>query len=182
LVLGIVALSGGFGGAAPKAAAAPPSAAPSPTAPPFQTTSYTDARKFTLNVPAGWTKAASSSFVDFTDPQDSGRRMRVNVEAAGGTNTDFMAAVARTQQNDSTRCAVPFNKIAIRDDVTLAGRSAAELEYTCGSGGDMRHIIWRATVVNKQAYEFYLSVPDSEFDASKVIYDEAVRSYTLNLG
>ncbi len=180
LVLGIVALSGGFGGSASRVAAAPPSTAPSPTGPSFQTTAYQDSRHFSLNVPAGWTRAGNS-FVDFTDPQDSGRRMRVNVEAAGGTNADFMAAVERTQQNDANRCARPFNQVALRQDVQLAGRPAAELEYQCGEGADLRHIIWRATVVNKQAYEFYLSVPDSEFAASKPIYDEAVRTYTLNL-
>jgi eukaryotic-like serine/threonine-protein kinase len=180
LVLGIVALSGGFGGSASKVTTAPPSTAPSPTAPSFPTTAYQDSRHFSLNVPAGWTKAGST-FVDFTDPQDPGRRMRLNVEPAGGTNADFMAAVERQQQNDANRCATPFQQKALRQDVTLAGRPAAELEYTCGEGADLRHIIWRATVVNKQAYEFYLSVPDSEFDASKAIYDEAVRSYALNI-
>jgi hypothetical protein len=180
LVLGIVALSDGFGGSAPEASAAPPTASPSTTGPGFEVTTYSDARKFSLNVPAGWTKAGNS-YVDFTDPQDSGRRMRVNVESAGGSNGDFMAAVARTQANDSNRCATPFNQIAVRDNVMLAGHPAAELEYTCGSGADLRHIIWRATVVNKQAYEFYLSVPDSEFAASKAIYDEAASSYALNL-
>jgi eukaryotic-like serine/threonine-protein kinase len=65
--------------------------------------------------------------------------------------------------------------------VTLAGRSAIELEYTCGTGTDMRHGIWRATVIGGHAYEFYLSVEDAKFADSKPIYDEAVKTYQLNL-
>jgi eukaryotic-like serine/threonine-protein kinase len=181
VVLAAVALSGGFGSGSARATA-PPSTAPSATAPPFPVQSYQDPRKFTLHIPAGWTQSGTS-YIDFTDPKDSGRRMRINVEPAGGTNADFLGAVERQQQSDARRCATPYNRVGLRlsDDVALGGHPAGELEYTCGSGADLRHIIWRATVVNKQAYEFYLSVPDSEFAASKAIYDEAVRSYTLNL-
>jgi hypothetical protein len=71
--------------------------------------------------------------------------------------------------------------VDLRTTVTLGGKPAAELEYECGSGDTMRHGIWIATVVDKKAYEFFLTVPDNEFDASKVIYDEAVRSYQLTL-
>jgi hypothetical protein len=179
LVLGIVALSGGFGGGASQASS-PPTSSPSPTGPSIPTQPYQDKRQFSLNVPAGWTQAGNS-YVDFTDPKDPGRRMRVNVEPAGNTSEAFMEAVERTQKSDPNRCATPYSRISLTDSVTLAGHPAAELQYNCGSGTDMRHIIWRATVINKQAYEFYLSVPESEFEASKPIYDEAVRSYMLNL-
>jgi hypothetical protein len=179
LVLGIVALSGGFGGGMKQAGGAP-STAPSSTGPSFPVQPYQDKRQFSLNVPAGWTQAGSS-YVDFTDPKDSGRRMRVNVEPAGSTSEAFMEAVERTQKSDPNRCAAPYNRVSLTDGVTLAGHPAAELQYNCGSGAEMRHIIWRATVINKQAYEFYLSVPESEFAASKAIYDEAAKSYTLNL-
>lgn len=180
LVLGIVALSGGFGGGS-KAASSPPTASPSPTGPGFQTQLFQDSKgRFTLNVPAGWTQNGNS-YVDFTDPKDPGRRMRVNVENAGGTNDDFMLAVESQQKKYPDRCAAPYNRLSLNDGVTLAGHPAAELQYNCGSGADLRHIVWRATVINRQAYEFYLSVPESEFAASKPIYDEAAKSYTLNL-
>ena len=179
LVLGVVALSGGFGGGAKQAGGAP-SAAPSPTVASIPVQLYQDKRQFSLNVPAGWTQAGNS-YVDFTDPKDPGRRMRVNVEPAGSTSEAFMEAVERTQKSDPNRCAAPYNRVSLTDGVTLAGHPAAELQYNCGSGADMRHIIWRATVINRQAYEFYLSVPESQFADSKPIYDAAVRSYTLNL-
>jgi len=139
-----------------------------------------DDRGFSLDVPADWTKTGSAkSYYDFTDPQDSGRRMRVNVEAAGSTPKAFMQVVANILSKDGRKCPTPYATVALHSDVTLAGRPAAELEYTCGSGSDMRHGIWRATVVGGKAYEFFLSVEDSRFAESKVIYDHAVESYRL---
>jgi hypothetical protein len=45
----------------------------------------------------------------------------------------------------------------------------------------MRHGIWGAVIVDGKAYHFYLTVPDAQFAASKVIFDEMVRSFQLNL-
>ena len=155
---------------------------PSPPPPPFPVQVVSDDRGFSLDVPADWTKAGSAkSYYDFTDPQDSGRRLRVNVEAAGSTPKAFMQVVANILSKDGRKCPTPYATVALHTDVTLARRPAAELEYTCGSGSDMRHGIWRATVVGGKAYEFFLSVEDSRFAESKVIYDHAVSSYKLNL-
>jgi hypothetical protein len=179
VVLGIVGLAGGFGGGSTPTAA-PPTVKASPAGPSFPVTAYQDPRGFSLDVPAGWKKTGSTYF-DFTDPQDSLRRLRVNVEAAGSSNTDYMAAVERAL-GDTSRCAAPYQRVALNGNVTLGGQPAAELEYTCGTGADERHGIWRATVISKKAYEFYLSVEDSKFAASKQIYDEAVQTYQLHLG
>ena len=92
-----------------------------------------------------------------------------------------MQVVASILARSPGKCPAPYATAALRTDVTLAGRPAAELEYTCGTGADMRHGLWRATVVSGKAYEFYLSVEDSRFAESKVIYDHAVGSYKLNL-
>ena len=178
LLVGALAATGVFSGDSSKPVAQP-SSLPSPTAPPFPAKTFTDDRGFTVQVPAAWNKSGSS-YVDFTDPQDSGRRMRINVEPAGSTAAAFIKVVANILGNDTRKCAAPYNQIAMRDDVTLAGQPAAELEYTCGSGADMRHGIWRATIQGGKAYEFYLSVEASRFDESKVIYDYAVSSYRLN--
>lgn len=181
LVLAIVWLAGGSGDASTPTAdgsSPTPSASAGPT---FPVREYHDARGFSLSLPADWTqKGKSPSYVDFVDPDDEGRYLRVNVEPAGGSNADFMAAVARSLDNPD-HCPSPFEQVALRDDVTLGGQPAIEMEYTCGTGGDARHGIWRATVIDKHAYEFYLTVPDREFDASKPIYEEAVRTYRLNL-
>jgi eukaryotic-like serine/threonine-protein kinase len=155
-----------------------PSAAPSET-PPFPVQVYEDRRGMTLNLPADWKKSASSTYVDFTAPQDSGERLRVNVEPAGGTAQQFLTAAERNLKNPS-RCTAPYHRVALTD-ATLAGQPAAELEYTCGSGDTARHGIWIATVIDKKAYEFYLSTEESTFAATRQVFDEAVRSYRLNL-
>ena len=64
-------------------------------------------------------------------------------------------------------------------DTTLDGHTAAQLEYTCGSEGSGRHGIWAATTIGGKAYEFFLTVPDADFTASKPIYDEMVSSVKL---
>ncbi|WP_345628900.1 serine/threonine-protein kinase [Rugosimonospora acidiphila] len=179
LVIAIIGLAGGFGGGS-STPAARASAAASPSGPGLPVVKYSDPRGFSLNVPADW-KQTGSSYFDFTDPKDPLRRLRVNVETAGNSNADYMKAVGRALDNPKV-CTAPYKQVALNDDVTLSGHPAAELEYTCGTGPDARHGIWRATVIDKKAYEFYLSVEDSRFAASKPIYDEAVESYKLNLG
>ena len=55
------------------------------------------------------TKAGSAkSYYDFTDPQDSGRRLRVNVEAAGSTPKAFMQVVANILSKDGRKCPTPY--------------------------------------------------------------------------
>ncbi len=53
----------------------------------------------------------------------------------------------------------------------LAGQPGGQLEYTCGTGPTMRHGISQVVIVNKTAFYFYLTVPDSQFAASKVIFE-----------
>jgi len=162
----------------------PPSASASSDKPLIaDATLYTDKNnRFTLNVPATWLpqKPPTTAYVDFTDPVDKGRRLRVNVENAGSTAADFLQVAESNLKKNTGTCAAPYNPVALRDTgITLDGRPAAELEYTCGSGDNMRHGIWRATVVGGKAYEFYLTAPADLFDKTKVVYDEAVRSYQL---
>jgi eukaryotic-like serine/threonine-protein kinase len=178
LLLAALGIGGAFGGGGNPSAT--PSTVPSSVPPPFPVQTLTDERGFSLDLPADWTRSGSSrSYYDFTDPQDSGRRMRVNVESAGSTARAFLQVVVNVLSKDTRKCPAPYATVNLRSDVTLAGRPAAELEYTCGSGPDMRHGIWRATVVGGKAYEFYLSVEDSRFAESRAIYDHAVSSYKL---
>jgi eukaryotic-like serine/threonine-protein kinase len=152
---------------------------PSPTGPPFPVQAFSDSlHGFALDVPAGWKKQASGTYYDFVDPADRNRTLRVNVERAGGSAADFIKAVAKEQARPG-KCGPSFTEIAERD-VMLAGRPAAELEYICSQGGDVQHVLWRATVLGGKAYEFRLTVADSRFTESRVIYDHAVESYHLN--
>jgi serine/threonine protein kinase len=134
----------------------------------------------TVNVPKGWTKSTNGSYVDFTDPQDKGRRLRINVERAGGNAQQFLGVAERGLKDPAKKtCAVPYARVDLRD-VQLAGQPAAELEYKCGQGDQMRHAIWRATVIRGKAYSFFVTVPASRFDESMAIYQEMVRSFQID--
>jgi eukaryotic-like serine/threonine-protein kinase len=156
------------------------SAAPATTGPPFAVKAFTDpTRGYSIDYPAAWTlRPSGQSYTDFVDPQDASRRLRANVES-GNTATSFLLA-AEKNLKDPKKCPAPYQRIALREDSgQVAGHPSAELEYTCGSGATARHGIWRALIVNGRAYSFNLSVEDSRFAESKVIYDHAVESYKL---
>ncbi len=160
-----------------------PSGSATPTAnsgPLIEVQEFTDPRGITMNVPQGWTKAETSSYVDFTDPEASEvRKIRINVEDYSSTAQKYLQGAENGLENPS-RCPAPYQRVALRE-ADLDGRPGAELEYTCGEGAEMRHGIWRAIVVDGKAYHFYLTVPDSQFGDSKVIFDEMVRSFRLIL-
>jgi hypothetical protein len=166
-------LSGGPTAPTPQiSASANPSAAAAPLIPVQE---YRDKRGLVVNVPKDW-KRSGSSYVDFNDP-DGERKVRINVENASSTAERFFTSAESGLKRQST-CADPYQRVDLRD-AQLDGRDGAEFEYTCGSGNAMRHGIWRAIVVDGRAYHFYLTVPDSRFAGSKVIFDEMVRSFKL---
>jgi hypothetical protein len=170
----VVALSGGSS-AGPQPVVQPSA---SPDTPLIEVQTYQDAeRGLTVNVPKGWTKSGSS-FIDFVDPHDKRRKVRINVENAGTRTPLQMLEGAETRLKDPRVCTAPYNRVDLRD-AQLAGRPANELEYTCGTGDQMRHGIWRVIVVAGKSYSFYLTVPDSRYQESKIIYDEMVRSFQL---
>jgi hypothetical protein len=137
---------------------------------------YIDDRGIQLNVPKTWAKLPAGSYVDFTDPEDHGRRLRVNVEKSGNDPRAFLQSAENHLRGNAGACAAPFTEVSLRD-VQLDGKQAAELEYTCGTGAAQRHGIWRAVVNNGKAYHFFLTVPAARFDESKPIYQEMVQSF-----
>jgi serine/threonine protein kinase len=168
LAVGIVAMVGSFGGGS----------RPAPTGtsgPLIDVQQYRD-RGILVDVPAGWQQSSQGSYVDYKDPS-ADRWIRINVESTDATALRLLQIAESGLQNPST-CAAPFAELALHD-APLAGLSGAELEYTCGSGAAKRHGIWRAVVKNGTAYHFFLTTPDADFAASKIIYDEMVRSFQL---
>jgi serine/threonine protein kinase len=156
---------------------------PSPAGPAFATQEYRDARGFVVNIPKDWTqrKPANGSYIDYLDPQDNNRRIRLNIENTSGTPASFANVAEGFLKNNTGSCESPYTRVGLRDsaDIKLSGQTAAELEYTCGSGGTARHGIWRFTVQNGKVFHFFLTVPEGKFADSKPIYDEMVRSYRL---
>ncbi len=181
VVLAVTLVVLNMGGDSPKKTpVAVQSNQPSPTAQPsFPVEAYDD-RGIVVNVPAGWDKSSAGSWVDFVDPGGAGRKVRILVEAAGTDPVKFMKTAESGLEKPKSSCIKPYKRVALRDNVQLAGQTAAELEYTCGEGDQARHGIWRAVLRDHKAYEFYLTVPESRFAESKPIFDEMVRSFKLN--
>ncbi|MBG6140323.1 hypothetical protein IW245_006517 [Longispora fulva] len=171
LVVGAVVL---FSGSSDK-----PDAKPSatPSGPGFATVAYQDPRGFSLNVPTNWEKSGpGNSYFDFTEPNKTGRRIRVNVETA--TNAHRWAEVAANGLHTRTEVCPNFIQLGLKD-TTLSGLPAAELDYTCGQGDTLRRGLWRGVVKDGKVYHFYLTVPAARFTESLPIHEEMVRSFKL---
>jgi len=177
LIVIIVAVASSGGGSPNNPQAHPRQTGDQPLIPAVQP--YHDDRGFSVNLPRDWKKVANATYVDFTEPGDSTRRIRVNVENAGSTSSAFMDVAERNSLKNNRTCAAPYVNVA-RNQVKLGGHDATELEYTCGDGDHKRHGLWRATVVSGKSYHFYMSVPDSRFEESKAIYEELVRSFKFD--
>jgi eukaryotic-like serine/threonine-protein kinase len=173
----IVLLSGGDD--ADKTPAQGSGATSAPAAPAFETQRHAE-RGIAVNVPKGWKRSSTSLYVDYTDPADKGRRVRILIENSKSEPVRFLQSAGnRLRDNVSKNCTRPYEEVGL-GETEVAGKAAAELEYTCGSGGTMRHGVWRAIVEGGKAYSFYLTTPENRFAESKQIFDEMVRTFQLS--
>jgi serine/threonine protein kinase len=170
-----------FAMAGPDNTAPPPAALDNPSAaaeePAIPTQEYND-RGISVQVPKGWTKRASGSWVDYADPQDGRHKVRILVEKSTGTPTSFLRIAEDGLINRSTNCPKPYKQVSVKD-ATISGRDGAVLEYTCGSGDDGRHGLWGAVVTGGKAYSFYLTATETQFSSSRPIFDQMIKTYTL---
>ncbi|HEX5740115.1 MAG TPA: serine/threonine protein kinase, partial [Pilimelia sp.] len=172
LVLGVVALSGGEEPAAPPARIQQPVAAGAELA-----TQRFDGRGVSVEVPQGWKRRSAGNWVDFTDPADPQRRIRILVEPARAEPLRFME-IAESGLRRATSCTPPYARVDLRP-ATQGDREAADLEYTCGRGGQMRHGVWRAVTDGTRAYSFYLSTPEPRFAESREIFARMARTFRV---
>jgi serine/threonine protein kinase len=152
-----------------------PSAAPVNAA--FETQDYND-RGISVKVPKDWKRTASGSWVDYYDPQDTKRKVRILVEKSTGTPTSFLGIAENGLKTKSSNCPKPYARVGLTDQ-QIAGQPGAVLEYTCGSGDAARHGLWGAVISGGHAYSFYLTTKESQFAASKPIFDEMIKTYAL---
>ncbi|WP_184535778.1 serine/threonine-protein kinase [Micromonospora polyrhachis] len=176
LVLSLVLFSGGD---EPTPPAVPQAGPPSGQAGAMETQVYAE-KGVSVNVPKGWTKkSGGASYVDYVDPEDGGRRVRVIVEDFRGDDPRRWAEIASNGLEKNTKtCTRPYDPSDITDQ-QLAGKPAAEFEYKCGEGDSMRHGVWRGVISGGKAYSFYLTSSDPRFEESKPIFDEMARSFQL---
>ncbi|MER5455437.1 serine/threonine-protein kinase [Micromonospora sp. NPDC002389] len=174
LLIGAVALSGGGGDPPPTTPVADPTISADKSSD-IEMEEHS-ARGVRIMVPKGWTRTTGGSYVDYTDPEDSGRRVRILVERWSGTPTRWAESAQNFLRNQSNSCKQPYEQIAFRS-LQVAERPGVEFEYTCG--GTARHGIWQATVHNNKAYSFYLTSTDARFEESRPIYEEMAQSFEI---
>jgi hypothetical protein len=153
-------------------------AARQPVTASFETQDYQGNKAVSVKVPKGWKRSASGNWVDYIDPSDPQRKVRVLVERGSISPRRFAENTAPAGLRRSSNCPAPFRTVAVTD-VEVAGHPGAQLEYTCGSGDGMRHGVWRETTVNGRMYSFYLTSTDATFAASKKFFDEMTRTFSL---
>ena len=171
----VFAFSGG-GGRSPTPAG---SATGKPVQASFETQDYQGNKAVSVKVPKGWKRSAAGNWVDYVDPADPQRKVRILVESGSIEPRRFAENTAQNTLRNSRNCARPFNPVAVTD-VQVAGHDGAQLEYTCGSGPTMRHGIWRETTIGGKMYSFYLTSTDSTFAASRTFFDEMARTFALS--
>jgi hypothetical protein len=137
------------------------------------------AKGVTVKVPKDWKRTSGGNWVDYADPEDSKRKVRILVETGTAEPRRFAERIAENTLKGSKNCPKPYKRVAVTD-VEVAGHPGAQLEYTCGSGEGMRHGIWRETTVGGKMYSFYLTATDAQFAESKPFFDEMTRTFALD--
>jgi eukaryotic-like serine/threonine-protein kinase len=176
LIILLITIPGGGDKKSPPAQAVGPTTAPA--AAQFPTQQYDD-RGISVNVPKGWTRKASGVWVDYIDPEDKLRKVRILVESSKATPEKFLSVAESGLQSRSTNCPKPYDRVDLKT-TQIAGRDGAVLEYTCGEGSAARHGMWGAVIEGGKAYSFYLTTKESRFADSKPIFDEMMSSYALS--
>lgn len=170
-----------FGGSEPETPPTQQAAPPSPTAQatPAIEMQEQSAKGITLQVPLGWEKKSGGSYVEWVDPDDEGRKVRIIAEKWTGTPTRWASTAQNFLRTRSTSCEQPYKRLN-QEELEVAGSPAVEFEYTCGEGESMRHGRWRAVIRDGKAYSFYLSATHSRFAESEPIYTEMASSFRLD--
>ncbi|MGC4893274.1 serine/threonine-protein kinase [Micromonospora sp. DT31] len=178
LLISVIALTGGGDDAPPPIVGTLPSN--SAAAPPVEMQEQS-VKGVTIQVPKGWQRQTGGLFVDYVDPEDEGRKVRVVAEEWGGTSISWAEFASGNLKKNSTKsktCPAPYTEVSVSEQ-PLAGETAGQVEYTCGTGSAMRHGIWRGLVKDGKVYSFYLSSTDARFAESKPIFDAMASSFQL---
>lgn len=178
LLVGVIALTSGGDDTPPPIVGALPSS--SAEAPPVEMQEQS-VKGVNVQVPKGWQRQTGGLYVDFVDPQDSGRKVRIIAEPWSGNPVSWAEFASRNLKKNSAKsknCPEPYTELSISEP-QLAGQAAAQLEYTCGEGDTMRHGVWRGLVKDGKVYSFYLSSTDAKFAESKPIFEAMARSFQL---
>ncbi|MFI6130464.1 serine/threonine-protein kinase [Micromonospora sp. NPDC051141] len=178
LLVSVIALTSGGGDDAPPPIVGTLPSNSAAAAPEMQEQTV---KGITIQVPKGWQRQTGGLYVDYVDPNDEGRKVRVIAEEWGGTSISWAEFASRNLKKNSAKsknCPAPYTEVSVSEQ-PLAGQTAGQVEYTCGEGDAMRHGIWRGLVKDGKVYSFYLSSTDARFAESKPIFDAMAGSFQL---
>ncbi|GAA1605409.1 serine/threonine-protein kinase [Catellatospora bangladeshensis] len=135
----------------------------------------------TVLVPANWKAVKAGSYVDYRDPADSERWLRINVYKSSGAPTKELEGAERNFKKDAKRCQKDtYQRVDLSDQKLGTLETAAQLEYLCTPPEKgARHAIWRIGAADGMAYHIYLSTWDDSFAADKPVFDAAIDSFAL---
>lgn len=136
-----------------------------------------DSVGYTASLPKAWQSAGNAKYAD---PQDKTAWIQFLHRGINVSSARFLRGAGNgLAKNGAYR---NYHEIGLNRGVTMAGQSAAELEYTLTDAktGQRRHGIWRVTVRNGSTYEVYMSVPQDLFKKDKPVFDQAVKSFKIS--
>ncbi|BAL92683.1 putative serine/threonine protein kinase [Actinoplanes missouriensis 431] len=160
----------------PQAQAAP-SAAPAADTP-FETQAFKGNATISVQVPAGWTRGAGQTYVDYVNPDNNAVKVRVLLEPGSIAPTRFVNETAPGTLRKSKNCPKPYTQ-GETIEAEVSGNPGAQFEYTCGNGDAKRHGIWRMTTVGNKMYSFYLTAPDSAFAENRKYFDKMAETFQI---
>jgi len=159
---------------APAPTRSAPSARPATPSVPAGFVRYRDSTGFALAIPAGWQPVRKSQRVDFQEPS-GGRFLRIDQTDSpkGDPVADWQGQEAVVSQRlPGYRLLRPIVRVDYR------GWQAADWEFTWVSGGITIHVLNRNVVTSPtKAYALYWSVPQSQWDSSRQIFDVAATTF-----
>lgn len=137
-------------------------------------------KNVTVLVPKGWkpVKGKSTSYIDYTDPDDDQRWLRINVYPGGNPTRELEGAEKGFK---SAKKCKPYERVDLSEQKLGELAPVAQLEYLCTPPGkEPRHAIWRIGMAKGTAYHVYLSTWESSFEQDKAaIFDRAVESFAI---
>lgn len=181
VLLLLVVFSGNwFGGGGEEEPEAQPSPSSVVSEAPLETRIFSE-RGMSVAIPVDWEerRGENTTWVNFHNPDNDQAWLRINIEPSGTTPRDLLEGAERRFEEGC--CSLTdYERVELRD-ATMAGREAAELEYTATSTqtNQPRHAIWRVIVVDGTAFQVYLSVPEELFVDSLPVFQAAVDSFQL---
>ncbi|GIF97351.1 serine/threonine-protein kinase [Catellatospora citrea] len=134
----------------------------------------------TVLVPKGWTPVKSGSYVDYRDPADKDRWLRINVYQSGGNPTKELEGAEKTFKKVDRCQKDTYQRIDLSAQKLGALETAAQLEYQCTPPAkNPRHAVWRIGVSGGMAYHIYLSTWEDSFAQDRAVFDQAVGSFAI---